>query len=143
MKQTLAKELANKLDFQVENNANMLLSRNNNKVDYAKFVIKKQAKTKNLETKRKYLILQKRNKRLQKSIRNNKVTSQEQRCKRISNANKNSLNNVFVLKRLRSIIDLKSTNLNLYYDKNFKKFKNWIRNALNIFETSSLYFSSK
>ncbi len=75
------------------------MSCNNNKVDHAKLVVKKRAKTKNLEVKRKYFILQKRNKRLQKSIRNNKVTSQKQRCKYINNANKDSFDNVFALKR--------------------------------------------
>ncbi len=63
-KQTFAKKLANELDSQIENNTSTLLSRNNNKVDYAKLVAKKRAKTKNLETKREYLILQERNKRL-------------------------------------------------------------------------------
>ncbi len=97
---------------------------NNNKIGYAKFVVKKQAKTKNLKIKKKYLILQKRNKHLQKSIRDNKVASQEQYCKYISNANRDFFNNAFALKRQRLIVDLKSTNLNFYYNKSFKKFKN-------------------
>jgi len=124
LRKTFAKELANKFDFQVEKNANMLLSRNNNEIDYAKLVVKEQTKTKNLEVKKEYLILQKRNKYLQKSIRNNKIILQEQHRKRINNTNKNSFNNVFALKRQYSIVNLKLTNLNLYYNKSFKKFKN-------------------
>ncbi len=77
LKQIFVEESTNKFDFQVENNASTLLSCNNNEIDYAKLVVKKQTKTKSLETKRKYLILQKRNKRLQKLIRNNKIVSQE------------------------------------------------------------------
>ena len=46
----------------------MLFFRNNNKVNYTKLVVKKRTKTKNLEVKKKYLILQERNKYLQKSI---------------------------------------------------------------------------
>ena len=72
-KQTFAKKLTNKLNFQVENNANTLLFCNNNKVDYAKLVVKERAKTKNLKIKKKYLILQKRNKRLQKSMRDKRL----------------------------------------------------------------------
>ena len=36
----------------------------------------------------------------------------------------NFLTEVSELKRQRLIIDLKFTNLNIYHDKNFKKFKN-------------------
>ena len=43
-------------------------------------------------------------------------------------------------KRQRSITELKSANLNLYYDKSYKEFKNWIYNALNAFEINSFYF---
>ena len=46
-------------------------------------------------------------------------------------------------KRQRSVAELKSANLNLYYGKSYKEFKNWTRNALNAFEISSFYFLSK
>ena len=36
----------------------------------------------------------------------------------------NFLTKVSALKRQRLIIDLKFTNLDIYYDKNFRKFKN-------------------
>ena len=75
------------------------MSRNNNKIDYTKFVVKKQAKTKNLEIKKRYLILQKKNKRLQKLVRDNKIALQKQYCKYINNANKDFSNNIFILKR--------------------------------------------
>ena len=77
MKQTFIKKLIDKLDFQVENNASTLLSRNNNEIDYAKLVVKTRTKTKKLEVKRKYLILQERNKYLQKLIQNNKIVLQK------------------------------------------------------------------
>ena len=98
-RQTLIEELTDKLDFQIENNASILSSRNNNEVDYAKLVVKKRAKTKNLEVKREHLILQKRNKRLQESIRDDKVASQEQYRRYINNANKDSFDNIFALKK--------------------------------------------
>ena len=43
-------------------------------------------------------------------------------------------------KRQRSVVELKSTNLNLYYNKSYKEFKDWTRNAFNAFEISSFYF---
>ena len=44
--------------------------------------------------------------------------------RKIIKIDENFLTEVSELKRERLIIDLKSANLNIYYDKNFKKFKN-------------------
>ena len=93
-------------------------------VDYVKLVVKKKIKTKNLKVKKKYLILQKRNKRFLKLIRNNEVETLSTRRRRIIKIDENLLAKVLKLKQQRSTIDLKSTNLNIYNDKNFKKFKN-------------------
>ena len=50
---------------------------------------------------------------------------------------------IFQFKRQRSVAEFKSAVLNLYYDKSYKEFKNWTRNALNAFEISSFYFFNK
>ena len=96
----------------------------NDNVDYVELVVKKRTKTKNLKVKREYLILQERNKRLLKSIKNDEVEMLSTRRRRITKIDENLFAKILKLKRQRSIIDLKSTNLNIYNDKNFKKFKN-------------------
>ena len=45
------------------------------------------------------------------------------RRRKMIKINENLLIKVSELKRQRLIIDLKFTNLNIYYDKSFKKFK--------------------
>ena len=50
---------------------------------------------------------------------------------------------VLKLKRQRSTIDLKSTNLNIYNNKSFKKFKSWTRNVFNVFKINFFYFFLK
>ena len=55
----------------------------------------------------------------------------------------NLLIKVLKLKQQRLIINLKFTNFDIYYNKSFKKFKNWTRNAFNAFEINFLYFFSK
>ena len=112
-------------------------------VDYVELVAKKRKKTKNLKIKRKYLILQERNRRLRKSLRNDEIETQSTRRRRTIKIDENLLTEVLKLKRQRLIIDLKSTNLDIYHDKSFKKFKDWTRNALNAFEINFSYFLSK
>ena len=57
-------------------------------------------------------------------LQNDEIKTQlTQRCKTIE-INKNLLIKILKLKRQRLIIDSKFTNLNIYHDKNFKKFKN-------------------
>ena len=96
----------------------------NDNVDYAELVVKKRTKTKNLKVKKEYLILQKRNKRLLKLIKNDEIETLSTRRRRITKIDKNLLAKTSKLKRQRSTIDLKLTNLDIYNNKSFKKFKN-------------------
>ena len=96
----------------------------NNDVDYVELAVNKRAKTKNLKIKKKYFILQKRNKRFLKSIKNDEIKMSSTRRRRIIKIDENLFTKVSELKRQRSTIDLKSTNLDIYNDKSFKKFKN-------------------
>ena len=107
--------------FRNDNNNVIMLS--NDDVDYIKFVVKKKTKTKNLKIKRKYFILQKRNKRFLKLIKNDKIKTLSTRRRRITKINENFLAKTLKLKRQRLTIDLKLTNFNIYNDKSFKKFK--------------------
>ena len=62
------------------------------------------------------------------------------RRRSVVRASNDSFNETSQLKRQRSVVKLKSANLNLYYGKSYKEFKNWTRNALNAFEINSFYF---
>ena len=117
------KKFENRKNISRSDNDNVVTSSNDN-VDYIKFVVKERTKTKNLKVKRKYLILQKRNKRFLKSIRNDEVETSSTRRRRITEIDEDFFTKTSKLKRQRSTIDLKSTNLDIYNDKNFKKFKN-------------------
>ena len=141
-KQILMREFENRKDTFRSDNDDVVTSSSDN-VDYIKLVVKKRTKTKNLKIKREYLILQKRNRRLLKSIKNDEIKTSSTRRRRIIKIDENLLAKVSKLKRQRSTIDLKSTNLDIYNDKSFKKFKNWTRNALNAFEANFFYFLSK
>ena len=112
----------------------------NNTVDYTAFVEKKRARSKNLKAKREYQILLKKNKRLQTSFRNDEVNVSIRRRRSAVWTNNDFFDKISQFKRQRSVAELKSTNLNLYYSKNYKEFKNWIRNTLNAFEVNSFYF---
>ena len=112
----------------------------NDAVDYTALVEKKWARNKNLKVKREYQILLKKNKRLQTSFQNDEVNVSIKRRRSVVRTSDNSFDETFQFKRQRSVVELKSTNLNLYYDKSYKEFKNWIRNALNAFEINSFYF---
>ena len=94
----------------------------NDNVNCVKFIAKK--KTKDLKVKKEYFILQEKNRRLRKFLRNNEIKTQlTQRCKTIE-INENFLTEILKLKQQRLIIDLKFINFNIYLDKYFKKFKN-------------------
>ena len=95
----------------------------NNNVNYVELVAKKRKKTKNLKIKRKYLILQERNKRLREYLQNDEIKTNSTRYCRMIKINENFLTEALKLKRQRLIIDLKFINFNIYHDKNFKKFK--------------------
>ena len=96
----------------------------NDNVDYIELVVKKRTKTKNLKIKRKYFILQERNKRFLKLIKNDKIETSSTRRRKITKIDENFFIKILKLKRQRSTINLKSTNLDIYNDKSFKKFKN-------------------
>ena len=122
-KQTLTKKFENRENISRSDDEDVATSSSDN-VDYVELVAKKRKKTKNLKIKREYLILQKRNRRLRKSLRNDEVKTQStRRCKTIE-IDENFLTEASELKRQRLIIDLKSANFDTYHDKNFKKFKN-------------------
>jgi hypothetical protein len=112
-------------------------------IDYAELAARERARTKNLEAKREYLISQERNRRLQEPLRDDEVAPHRQRRRRASNTDEGSPHGAPELKRQRSACDLKPANLDLYYGKSFKEFKDWTRSALNAFEASPSYFPSE
>ena len=142
MKQILIKKFENWKNIFRNDNDDVVTSSSDD-INYIKFIVKERTKTKNLKVKRKYLILQKKNKRLLKLIKNDKIKTSSTRRRKITKIDENLFAKILKLKRQRSIIDLKSTDLNIYNDKNFKKFKNWTRNVLNAFEINSFYFFLK
>ena len=77
------------------------------------------------------------------NYKNYEIETSLTRRRRIIEINKNFVIKVLKLKRQRSTIDLKSTNFNIYNDKNFKKFKNWTRNVFNVFEINFFCFFLK
>ena len=122
-KQILMREFENQKNISRNDNDDVVTSSSDN-VDYVELVVKKRAKTKNLKVKRKYFILQERNKRFLKLIKNDEVETSSTRRRKITKIDENLFAKTSKLKRQRSIIDLKSTNLDTYNDKSFKKFKN-------------------
>ena len=66
------KKFENRKNIFRNNNDDVVTSLSDD-VDYIEFIVKKKAKTKNLKVKRKYLILQERNKRFLKSIKNDEI----------------------------------------------------------------------
>ena len=117
------KKFDNRKDI-FQNNNDDIVTLLNDDVNYIKLVAKERTKTKNLKVKKKYLILQKRNKRLLKSIKNDELETSSTQRRRIIEIDENFLAKTLKLKRQRLIINLKSTNLNICNDKSFKKFKN-------------------
>ena len=117
------KEFDNRENIFRNNNDNIITSLNDD-VDYVKLAAKEKTKIKNLKIKREYFILQKRNKRFLKSIKNDEFETSSTRRYQIIEIDKNFFAKTLKLKRQRSTIDLKSTNFNIYNDKSFKKFKN-------------------
>ena len=95
-----------------------------NAVDYTALVEKKRARSKNLEIKKEYQILLKKNKRLQTFLRNDEVNVSIKRKRSAVRASDDSFDEISQFKRQRSVAELKSANLNLYYNKNYKEFKN-------------------
>ena len=92
-------------------------------VDYIALVEKKRARSKNLEAKREYQILLKRNKRLQTLFQDDEISVSIRRRRSAVRTSDDFFDEIFQFKRQRSIVELKSTNLKLYYDKSYKEFK--------------------
>ena len=122
-KQILMKKFENRKNIFRNNNDDVVTLSNDN-VDYVELIVKEKAKTKNLKVKKEYFILQKKNKRFLKSIKNDEVEAPLTRRRRITKIDENLFAKTLKLKRQRSTINLKSTNLDIYNDKSFKKFKN-------------------
>ena len=57
-------------------------------------------------------------------MRNDEIKTQSTRRRKMIEIDENLLIEILKLKQQRLIIDLKFTNLNIYHDKSFKKFKN-------------------
>ena len=121
-KQTLTKKFENQENIFQSDDEDVATSSSDN-VDYVELVAKKRKKTKNLKVKREYLILQERNKRLREFLRNDELKTQSTRRRKTIEIDESFLIEMSKLKRQRLIIDLKFTNLDIYHDKNFKKFK--------------------
>ena len=85
---------------------------------------RKRARNKNLKVKREYQILLKKNKRLQTFFQNDEVNVSIRRRRSVVRASNDFFNEISQFKRQRSVVELKSANLNLYYDKSYKEFKN-------------------
>ena len=96
----------------------------NDAVDYTALVEKKRTRSKNLKIKKENQILLKRNKRLQIFFQNNKISVSIRRKCNVARASDNFFDEIFQFKCQRSVAELKSTNLNFYYNKNYKEFKN-------------------
>ena len=94
-----------------------------NAVDYTALVEKKRARSKNLKAKKEYQILLKKNKRLQTSFRNDEVSVSIRRRRSVVRASDDFFDKTSQLKHQRSVAELKSANLNFYYDKSYKEFK--------------------
>ena len=122
-RQILMRKFKNREDISRNDNDDVTTLSNNN-VDYVELAVKKKTKTKNLKIKKKYLILQKRNRRFLKLIKNDEIEASSTRRRRITKIDENFFAKTLKLKRQRSTINLKSTNFDIYNDKNFKKFKN-------------------
>jgi len=88
-------------------------------IDYKKLLAEKQAKRRRLQTKRDFRIAQAKNKHLEESLRQNEIRASSPR--RFRENNFNSENDKPTLKKRRSARFIRSTNLDLYYEKNFKK----------------------
>ena len=142
LRQILMKKFENWKNIFWNDNDDVATSSNDD-VDYIKLAVKERTKTKNLKVKKEYFILQERNKRFLKSIKNDEIEMLSTRRRRITKIDENLFTKTLKLKRQCSKINLKSTNFDIYNDKNFKKFKNWTRNVFNAFEINFFYFFLK
>ena len=87
-KQILMRKFENRENIFRNDNDNVVTSSNDN-VDYVEFVVKKRTKTKNLKVKRKYFILQKKNRQFLKLIKNDEIEMSSTRRRRIIKIDEN------------------------------------------------------
>ena len=76
-------------------------------------------------------------------FRNDEISVLIRRRRNAVRTSDDFFNEIFQFKCQRSVVELKSTNLNFYYDKGYKEFKNWTRSAFNAFEINLFYFFNK
>ena len=91
------KKFENREDIFRSDNDDVVTSSNDN-VDYVELVVKERTKTKNLKIKKEYFILQKRNRRFLKSIKNDKIETSSTRRRRITEIDENFFIKVLKLK---------------------------------------------
>ena len=92
------KKFENRKNIFRSDNDDIIILLNNN-VNYVELAVKKKTKTKNLKIKKEYLILQKRNKRFLKLIKNDKVETSSTRRRKIIKIDENFFTKVSKLKR--------------------------------------------
>ena len=97
LKQILMKKFENRENIFRNDNDDVTMLLNDN-VDYVKLVVKKKTKTKNLKIKKEYFILQERNKRFLKSIKDDEIKTLLTRCRRVTKINENFFAKVLKLK---------------------------------------------
>ena len=76
------KKFENRKNIFRNDNDNVVTLLNDN-VDYAEFIVKVRIKTKNLKIKKEYLILQERNRRFLKLIKNNEIKTSSTRRRKV------------------------------------------------------------
>ena len=113
-------------------------------IDYIALLEKKKKKAKNLKVKKKYLILQKRNQRLQEFLRDDEIETSLTRKRKATKINKKLFMNALKLKRQRSIYEMKSINLDIYNDKKFKNLKTeHVMLLMSLKQIYSIFFRNK
>jgi len=105
---------------QLETNASSTF--NNIEINYEILLEKKKEKLKQLVVKYKYQFLLRENQKLQISLQDNEINASFMRQRCASSSKNNTLkNDKLFLKKQRLTFDLKSSYLDNYYKKNFKK----------------------
>ena len=82
-----------------QNNNDDVITLLNDDVNYIKLVAKEKTKTKNLKVKKKYFILQEKDRRFLKLIKNNEIETSSMRHRKIIKIDKNFLAKVSKLKQ--------------------------------------------
>lgn len=107
-------------------------------VDYQKLLVEEEAKGRRLQMKREFRIAQVRNKRLEEPLRDDEVKATSSRRPRVDDSDSDG--NRPAVKKQRFSRFIRSVNLDLYYGKSFKEWKEWTRSAKNAHEVSEEWF---